>query len=251
MKALFESEGLKALEAFCRPQTLFAFDYDGTLAPLVDNPAEAGMRAETKRLMAELLCRAPVAVISGRKRSDLGHFLPEGVHFLVGNHGLEGISSGSTTLGTAARCCQEWAKVLGPRLARAEGITLEDKVYSLTLHYRMAEDKALAQATIAAAVAELSPQPRIILGKDVVNLIAEGAPHKGSALLELVQRSGAEAAVFCGDDDNDEDAFSLEVESHLTIRVGARADSAARYFLPSQQDMDRMLELCLGFLKRG
>lgn len=251
MKQLFDREGLAALEAFCRAKTLFAFDYDGTLAPLVDNPSEAGMRNETKRLLGELSAWVPVAVISGRKRSDLTSFLPRSVDFMVGNHGLEGSKEGGASLGDAARCSQEWSKLLKQRLAREEGIVLEDKLYSLTLHYRLAADKVAAQATIAAAIQGLSPAPRIILGKDVVNLLADGTPHKGTALLELRQRAGADAAVFCGDDDNDEDAFRLEEARHLCVRVGARADSAAAFYLDSQTDMDQMLRLCLGFFEKS
>ncbi len=251
MKQLFDREGLAALEAFCHARTIFAFDYDGTLAPIVDNPDEAGMRAETKRLLSELLSWVPVAVISGRRRQDLLKFLPPGVDYLIGNHGLEGISGGLASLDAAAEQCRLWSRHLSAQVESIPGVVLENKVYSLTLHYRQASEKEGLSERLIQAAEKLTPQPRLVLGKDVINLLAEGTPHKGSALLELIDRSGSQAAVFCGDDDNDEDAFRLHDDSHLSIRVGECSHSAALYCVPSQAAIDTMLEYCLGFLARS
>ena len=89
------------------------------------------------------------------------------------------------------------------------------------------------------------------MGKCVVNLISPGAPHKGVALLEIMLRSGCRSAVYFGDDDNDEDVFTLGEESLLTVRVGKSETSAALFYLDAQSDVDYALEKCLASLERS
>ena len=86
---LFDSDGLVALARYVAPDTLFAFDLDGTLTPIVDDcfaaQSDEPVRATLKR-MAEL---AKVAVITGRSRKDALTILGMEPHLLVGNHGAE------------------------------------------------------------------------------------------------------------------------------------------------------------------
>ena len=81
---------LHALARFAASNVLVAFDYDGTLAPIVADPARARMRASTARLLRSVAERYPCAAISGRMRADLVH-LVETIPFrhVAGNHGIE------------------------------------------------------------------------------------------------------------------------------------------------------------------
>ena len=94
-------------------------------------------------------------------------------------------------------------------------------------------------------VAELSPSPRVILGKCVINLIPAGGPHKGVALLELMRKFKKRSAIYVGDDDTDEDVFTLPDEGILTVRVGKKSSSAAQFFLERQSEIRRMILLAL------
>ncbi len=71
-------------------KALLAFDFDGTLAPIVDDPGRARMRSRTRRLLRRLASAYPCAVISGRSRADLRERLAgTGIRRTIGNHGAE------------------------------------------------------------------------------------------------------------------------------------------------------------------
>jgi len=246
---IFEEHGYQALDAFCMSNTLFAFDYDGTLAPIVDDPKLAVMRPETSQLIEQLARYVPVALISGRARGDVSSFLPTSVDYIVGNHGLEGLPGGDTSLRHAEKSSQTWAEDLRQHLV-TPGATIENKTYSLSIHYRKCADKKKAKIDILRLVSTLEPPPRVVLGKCVVNLISSGSPHKGAALLEIMLHSGCRSAVYFGDDDNDEDVFSLGDESPLTVRVGKEETSSAMFYLDSQYDVDKVLQHCVSSLKK-
>lgn len=250
MKYLFDRDGSLALDAFCMANCLFAFDYDGTLAPIVDEPQKAFMRPSTSRFLTEINQLTPVAVISGRSRDDVRRFLPNGIDYIIGNHGLEGLPSGGDSLGQAEASSEKWRQQMAA-ISREKGIVIEDKKYSLAVHYRLSSNKRAAKSLILDTVSRLSPSPRIVLGKCVVNLISPGAPHKGIALLEVMLRSGCRTAVYVGDDDNDEDVFRLAEESLLTIRVGENTDSGALFYLKSQNEIEHLMQLWLHALMKS
>jgi trehalose 6-phosphate phosphatase len=249
VKNIFEKDGCQALDAFCMANTLFAFDYDGTLAPIVEDPAKAHMRPETGQLLSELTQFAPVALISGRAKCDVINFIPQTVDYIVGNHGLEGLPGGSPSLEEAKASSQKWVKSLDQNL-NLPGIMIENKTYSISIHYRKCPNRRKAKSNILNLAVTLEPLPRVIMGKCVVNLISPGAPHKGVALLEIMLHSGCGSAVYFGDDDNDEDVFSLNEESLLTVRIGKKNSSAAMFYLNSQTDIDKTLVHCLTSLKK-
>src|ERR687890_603252 len=71
MEHLFTPRGEAALDAVMRLEPLLAFDFDGTLAPIVDRPDDARVPAEVSRWLAELARRHPIAVITGRSIADV------------------------------------------------------------------------------------------------------------------------------------------------------------------------------------
>lgn len=243
MNYLLSDDGLRALDAFCMADSIFAFDYDGTLAPIVDDPERAAMRAETGHYFTAVSKRAAIALISGRAKHDVGRFISQAslVDFVIGNHGLEGFPGGTSSLDQAETACKLWTASLSS-LLDVKGVRVENKTFSLAVHYRGAFDRRAAKAKILEAASLLTPSPRIVMGKCVVNLITAGAPHKGVALLEAMLHSGCRSAVYFGDDDNDEDVFGLSDESILTVRIGKSDHSAALFYLKSQSEMDRVLQ---------
>jgi trehalose 6-phosphate phosphatase len=127
-------------------------------------------------------------------------------------------------------------------LAAVRGIDIEDKRYSLAVHYRAARRKSAARAAIEAAVRKLRPAMRIVPGKLLVNVVPEGAPHTGDALRALRVRAGAESALYVGDDATDEDVFAHDPRGTvLGIRVGRARASAAAYYLRDQREIDELL----------
>lgn len=240
MKALLTRENRPLLDQLAWSNVLLAFDFDGTLAPIVANRHRASMRARTARLLATVCERYPSAVISGRARADVERRLDGAkVRYLVGNHGLEP----GTRLGTFERQMIRAQPLLETALEAVPGIDIENKRYSLAVHYRRAREKPKAREAIRRAVAGLPIAMRVIPGKLVINVVPEAAPNKGDALVALRDRIEADVALYVGDDDTDEDVFRLDQPGRLfTIRVGRSRTSAARYYLRQQREIDALLE---------
>jgi trehalose 6-phosphate phosphatase len=243
MRHILASANLDVLRQFACSRVLLAFDYDGTLAPIVPAPDQAAMRAETLALLKALARRYPCVVISGRTRADAVRRL-RGVEAVevIGNHGIEPWQTSSRGLLVVRR----WRHLLQRQLAPFAGLTVEDKVHSLAVHYRRSREKKKARAAIIRATAALG-DVRLIRGKQVVNLLPADAPHKGIALERARTRFGCDTAIYVGDDETDEDVFALDQPGRLlTIRVGQRRRSLASYFLRNQAEIDRLLETLLG-----
>jgi trehalose 6-phosphate phosphatase len=234
---------LQVLEPLCTGRTLFVFDFDGTLAPIVARRADAAMPRTTRTLFTHLAENATTAVISGRSVSDLRTRLKIEPDYLVGNHGLEGPSGDATMLRRAQRLSTEWRQQLENSFGEIPcgGIELEDKKYSLAIHYRLAPDARRARKTITRALAKLQPIPQLIAGKRVINVLPSGAPDKGAALLQLLRRTHTRKALFVGDDDTDEAVFALDNPRIVTVRVGLKRSSRAHYYLRNQGEVDAVL----------
>lgn len=239
MRHLLGREGGEALARLASSRALLAFDFDGTLAPIVAGRDDARMRAHTAALLRELCRRYPCAVISGRARADVRRRLEgAGVREVIGSHGVEP----GPNLRAYARVMAQARRSLGAALAQEPGVDLEDKRYSLALHYRRASSRRTARASIVRAVAALPAGLRMVPGKLVVNLVPESASNKGQSLLRLRARSRAEVVLYVGDDVTDEDVFELAQSPWLvSARVGRSRVSAASYFLRDQGEIDSLL----------
>jgi trehalose 6-phosphate phosphatase len=242
MRDILARANREVLERFATSKTLLALDFDGTLAPIVADPDRAAMRFSTRRLL-RLVARAyPTVVLSGRSRADVRRrVLGLGLAGVIGNHGIERWPTRARASGQASR----WVPLLEERLAGLHGIVIEDKRFSLAVHYRLSRQKEKARARIIGAAALLG-NARLVGGRLVVNVMPEGAPHKGLALERARTRLGCDTAIYLGDDDTDEDVFSLDQPGRLLgIRVGRRKGSAAAYCIRKQAEIDRLLRVLL------
>jgi len=212
------------------PVLLVASDYDGTLAPIVDDPSQAFPERESVVALRNL-ARLPdthVAVISGRALRDLDALarLPEDVH-LVGSHGSE------FDLDFAKRLSPEQRELRGRVRAELEeisghgpGLLLEEKPASIAFHYRNADDGVAKQAldAVLAGPATLSGV-RTRHGKKVVELLLVDT-DKGPALRRIRRNVGATAVLFLGDDLTDEEAFAVLRGPDVGVKVGEGATRA-------------------------
>ena len=246
MNSLFAKNSLMILESLSFTKTLYAFDFDGTLSKIVSAPTEANMTQTTSDLLQELSKLVPVAIVSGRSVKDLKCRLSFRPKYLVGNHGLEGLSNSLSKLDQAKKVCRAWKSKL-QKSELGAGVEIEDKSFSLATHYRRSRSKKESKLLIRNAVATLVPAPRVISGKAVTNLLPLGAPHKGVAVLEMMKTLGVSHAFYIGDDDTDEDVFSLPDSQIMTVRVGKKKSSHARYFTEKQSDINRLLKLLIRY----
>jgi trehalose 6-phosphate phosphatase len=238
MKNLLGKGQLATLHEFARRRVLVAFDFDGTLAPIVRDPEAAAMRKVTAARLTKVATLYPCAVISGRGRADVSQKV-SGIPLraVFGNHGMEPWRG----LPAARRLVARWRGELAGSLPQAPGVIVEDKGPSLAIHYRRARARATIRRLVLHAAGRLR-DTRIVEGKMVVNVLPANAPDKGAALLQLCKRLRCDAAIYVGDDDTDEDAFAVAGRFPLLgIRVGHARRSRASYFLPGQTDIDRLL----------
>jgi trehalose 6-phosphate phosphatase len=223
-----------------RPGTLLVFDFDGTLAPLVRARGAAQLGAATRRALTRVAEALPTAVLSGRAAPDLAAKVAGvPVRWAVGGHGAEW--PGEPPPRGFVRRVAGWRRVLDGRLAGLDGVDVEDKEVSLSIHWRAARDAAAAGAAVERAASGL-PGARLVGGKLVLNVVPAEAPDKGDALARLVAESGCERVLFVGDDVTDEAGFRarLPVPS-VMVRVGRSEASAAPWYLGRRADVDRLL----------
>lgn len=239
MKHILAQDHTELLGRLAGARALLAFDFDGTLAPIVADRDRAVMRHRTRSLLATASKLYPCAVISGRSRDDVAARLGSvGVKHVVGNHGIEP----GPDIAALEREIAVTRPLLAQALAAHPGIEIEDKRYSLAIHYRAARQKRVARAAIHGAIAALPRPMRTIPGKLVANVIPAGARDKGKTLLELRDQERADVALYVGDDVTDEDVFALDQpERLLALRVGRTTASAARFYLRDQREIDRLL----------
>jgi trehalose 6-phosphate phosphatase len=230
---------LPVLAEFAASNVLLAFDYDGTLAPIAPTPAAARMRPETRRLLARVSGRYPCVVISGRPLDDLTQRLRRiPVWHLVGDHGFEHPGRPQAEVAHV----RDWVEQLRQRLPGWQGLVIEQKKNSVTVHYRQVKDKDRVLEAIAEAVHHLQ-DARVIGGAEAINLLPFGGPHKGIALQQARRVFACDTAMYVGDDDSDEDAFgSAPRDRLLSVRVGTGKASLARYRLRTQRDVDALLQ---------
>lgn len=246
MQNILSPQIKSALEKFLGPKTIFAFDFDGTLAPITARPECAVMRKTTACLINQLAEIRPTIVVSGRSRADVaGRMTGIPLFGIVGNHGMEA----DCPLGSEPDPIRSWIGILEKELAGMAGINIEDKRFSLSAHYRNAPDKTSARIAVERAAA-LCNKASLVGGKDVLNLLPENAPNKGDALLFLCASLGADSALFVGDDETDEDVFALTGNVPVFgVRVEPSERSAARYFIENQERIDEFLDLLIRYSK--
>lgn len=211
---------------------LVATDFDGTVAPIVEEPAAAEMTREAAvalRILSELP-QTHVAMISGRALEDLARRAQNaGRLHLVGSHGSEfepGVTGKLSP--AAATLLDEISFELDALAAELPGAILERKPASLAFHYRNA-DPQQAQPILARVLSGPGARAGVQLrhGKMVVELSVVHT-NKGVALDRLRQRLGATAVVFLGDDVTDEDAFATLRGPDVGVKVG-EGESKAQF----------------------
>lgn len=210
------------------------FDFDGTLAAIVDEPASARPREGVVEHLAALAdVYRLVGVISGRPVQFLAGTLPHAV-YLSGLYGMEEWSGDRVVVADefrqwadamtwATRDVQAAAAAGGP----LSGVEVEDKGLSLTLHYRGRPELADAVVAAARSVAEAR-------GLDVrpARMSVEVHPpvptDKGHVLRQLVVRHRPDAVLFVGDDVGDLPAFGelarLRAQGLTTLAVAVASE---------------------------
>ena len=224
---------LEALSLIAQtPQLLVATDYDGTIAPIVDDPMRAVPDREIAVALRSLanLDQTHVGVISSRALRDLAAMsrLPAEIH-LVGSHGSEFDVDFAMQMDeeTLARR-NDLGEALAEIARRYPGSSLEQKPASVAFHVRNAAADSMADAVAEVeALANASEELTLSKGKMVCE-VGVMQTSKGKALDTLRTNVSATAVLFMGDDITDEDAFTSLQGPDVGVKVG-EGDTAATY----------------------
>ena len=229
--------GLQALRSEPDAAALL-LDVDGTLAPIVADPDAAQVPPETAAALADLADRyLLVACISGRHALDARRIVGLDRLIYAGNHGLELLLPGEEAtaldprVGDGAGLAEAFTSRLDREALAAAGVRLEDKGPIHALHWRGAADADEAEARAEEIAAEAAAAGLDVRrGRLVIEFRPKVAVDKGTAVAGLVERAGAAAALYAGDDRTDLDAFAAlrRLASDGTLRtavcVGVASD---------------------------
>ena len=244
MTYLLSEEGRRALRAIAARPLLYAFDFDGTLAPISSNRNAVKLSGTVSEWLKELAKRAPCAVVSGRSLADLAPRINGAVPHLIGNHGIESPLSPASTVLRAEEVCTQWQREMATGLAESLatlGAEIEDKRYSLTIHFRGVTEPARVSMQVVLLLRRLTPSPRMMMGKYSVNVLPPGQEGKGPAALALMVHLRRSGLFFIGDDETDETVFTLAEGLSMGVRVGREAESQAKFYLHHQGEVERVL----------
>jgi len=240
---LFGNNAISKMRDFIGRDTLFAFDLDGTLAPIVPKPGLIGIPDPIRRELALLNEQASVAVITGRSREDARQHLGLSPRYLIGNHGAEGLPGWEDREEVFSVIADQWESQLNELLPveKRNGIMLENKGVTLSIHYRHVCNIKYTHKMILEAIRQLNPPPRRIGGQFIENLLPAGAPDKGIAIKMLMEKSGCHKGFFAGDDETDEDVFRLNDQRIFTVRIGVNSFSDALFYLHNQNEILKLI----------
>jgi trehalose-phosphatase len=208
-------------------------DVDGTLAPIVSRPEDAAVAPATRAVLERLVAMPDVHVIlvSGRAASDAHGIVGVRGVWTVGNHGFEVVSPNGELetdpdLADQSAAIAQAARELEPIVAAVTGAKLENKRWTLSVHYRLAARDAVPPLRAEVERVALGLRLRMTDGKEIVEVRPVAKIDKGTAVVMMGERlhafeNGA-SILFAGDDRTDEDAFrSLRARSPraVTIRI--------------------------------
>ncbi|GAA4664816.1 trehalose-phosphatase [Frondihabitans cladoniiphilus] len=230
------------------PTLLVALDFDGTLAPEVDQPGAARALPDAQAALLRLVDQpgTSVALVSGRALASLQEVSEAPASFLlVGSHGVEYRVGGSTEVSLsddelALRRTVE--TILHEASAPYDSVIVEEKPAGFALHTRLADEATTTavQAEVRRRIAVEAPGVTERLGKNVLEYSVKSA-SKGDALDRLRELTGATAVFFAGDDVTDEDGFRALGDSDFGLKCG-RGETAARFRVDAPADVAHVLE---------
>jgi trehalose-phosphatase len=216
------------------PAGLFT-DIDGTISQIAVVPSEATV-SELARTAMDRLSRklAVVGAVTGRAAGDGAAMIGLPDLLVVGNHGLEWQHRDDRWVHPAAETSRQSLVAALAEVGSAtveagldEGVILEDKRLSASVHYRLSPDPVAAREVILSAAGNTASRHglRVSEGRFVLELRPEVVVNKGTAITELVKAHHLASVVYLGDDVTDVDAFVAirtlrENDIAMTVSVG-------------------------------
>lgn len=205
-----------------RPSGLFT-DIDGTISPMAPRPDEALVEPAAREALRRIEQYLDLTgIVTGRALDVAQGLVQLPALAYVGNHGLEWSIGGIHEDNPAALASRDGLREAlaeigsaATRLELAEGLLLEDKRLSATVHYRQtpSPERFLEEMLPILTAVALEHDLQLVPGRMIMELRPSTGVSKGTALRDIIQRFGLKGVVFSGDDISDVEGF--EVLRHL------------------------------------
>lgn len=232
---LFHEWGPVAKRIHKSKQLVIFLDFDGTMVRIARVPGRVRLTARTRRVLQKLAARPEVtiAVISGRRRAELQHFVGIPKIKYLGLYGWE--RNGSATLPASTLAALARArKWLSAELPSYPGVWIEPKGMTFSIHLlgSTAESQRRVRRTVKTRVRSLQRVLRVMWNLRDVEVLPVSIGDKGEAVRKILgeARFAGALPVYFGDDMSDEPAFTA-ARNGITILVGNQRTTRAHFFL--------------------
>ncbi|HEX3148046.1 MAG TPA: trehalose-phosphatase [Gemmataceae bacterium] len=233
------------------PYLLLGCDFDGALAPVFDHPQAVTLSSEVRGPLVDLANsgRCAILIVSGRSAADLRARADVPGLIVAGNHGLELVGPDweyvEPAVAESSQAIANLAAGLRQPLSELPGVVVEEKGLSVTVHFRHAPAEQLEAVRSAThGVLSNTSHPFVLTtGRMCFDIRPRVYWNKGEAIRFLLGRFERLDAlvIFIGGDPTDEDAFAA-LPDGITIRVGAGAETAAKYHVDGPDGVRKFLE---------
>ena len=197
------------------PRSLWVFDFDGTLSPLVPDRNEARLHRDCERML-RFLARSPwnrVAVLSSRTLNDIVSRVPVPGVFVGGASGLEWQLPGGHRIRPGAdseallAARRRAVSSLLEEIASVPGVEIEDKRWSVAIHYRNASPRSFRRRVSLLQRLRSRKGIKVFRGAEVAEVQMLGGGGKSAGVRRLCRLAdrdpSRERIVYAGDDEND------------------------------------------------
>jgi trehalose-phosphatase len=223
-------------------------DFDGTLTPIRPQPEQARLGARVRVALAQLVAKdVLVGVVSGRSLPDVRKRVGlEGICY-VGCHGysLQATKGHPVTLMNRAEeaLLPTVTRTLNLRLKHLRGIRVEAKEAGIAIHYRHAKPRDVNRARkVVLDILRLNRRLHLLSGKKVWEFLPGPGVDKWTAIRFLIalEDRAKSLLIYIGDDVPDEYVFARM--RGISVAVGKRRRTAARFYVETTADVRRFLE---------
>lgn len=237
---------------FSKKKFIFFLDYDGTLTPIVKRPELAVMNKEMRAVVRKLSRKHTVVIVSGRLRREVEKLVGIKGLLFAGSQGFDIKGPKLSMLKPEAKkmipLISKIIKQLRLRLKNIPGVLVEEKKFSVAVHYRLVNQKHLPKIKkVVDSLVKKQDKLLLLRGKKVYEILPDIDWDKGKAIRWIMQALKISwrqvTAVYLGDDVVDEDAFRTIRTRGIGILVSQKPkESAADFQLFSTKEVKRLFE---------